>query len=221
VPVGLVMFATVWMASHAINVLILLSPWGAIDAALKAARTALLGALTALTAFHPWMGALLSLVIVIVAYFVAGWSFRLTTFGTIFCWDFFTLRSRRFAPRPDENRLFAGGNLPGVPSRTYGRVIHDGGTVRLFRYRPWLILAPQEVEVPAAALTVGRGLFLSTIRTENGDTYFLLPPRYRGHERELVQLCGLTGGVRDAGLRKAWSTVRELFGGGAAHTQVT
>jgi hypothetical protein len=28
------------------------------------------------------------------------------------------------------------------------------------------------------------------------------------------------GGVRDAGLRKAWGVMRELFGGSAAKTQV-
>jgi hypothetical protein len=28
------------------------------------------------------------------------------------------------------------------------------------------------------------------------------------------------GGVRDAGLRKAWSVLKELFGGSAAKTQV-
>ena len=43
VGICIAIFAIVWMASHAINVLILLSPWGAIDAALKSARTARLG----------------------------------------------------------------------------------------------------------------------------------------------------------------------------------
>jgi hypothetical protein len=46
VPFGLAIFLIVWLGSHAINVLILLSPWGAIDAGLKAARTALLGLVT-------------------------------------------------------------------------------------------------------------------------------------------------------------------------------
>src|SRR5690606_8938977 len=76
VPFGIAVFAVVWMASHAINALILLSPWGAIDAALKAARTALLGVLTATAAIDPWVGAILSLVVIVIAYFVAGWSFR-------------------------------------------------------------------------------------------------------------------------------------------------
>ncbi len=54
VPLGIAMFALVWMASHAINVLILLSPWGAIDAALKSARTALLGLVTITATLNPW-----------------------------------------------------------------------------------------------------------------------------------------------------------------------
>ncbi|HKX49520.1 MAG TPA: hypothetical protein VJQ48_03735, partial [Candidatus Binatia bacterium] len=45
-PFALAVFVVVFLASHAINILILLSPWGAIDAALKAARTALLSFLT-------------------------------------------------------------------------------------------------------------------------------------------------------------------------------
>src|SRR5690606_20010856 len=89
VPFGIAMFAIVWMASHAINVLILLSPWGAIDAALKAGRTALLGLLTLTATMNPLVSAAMSVVVIIVAYLVAGWAFRLTIFGTIFSWDFF------------------------------------------------------------------------------------------------------------------------------------
>ena len=64
VPLGVAVFAVVWMASHAITVLILLSPWGAVDAALKSARTALLGLLTVTATISPGLGALLSLAIV-------------------------------------------------------------------------------------------------------------------------------------------------------------
>ncbi|MDB6169541.1 MAG: hypothetical protein JWM88_2405, partial [Verrucomicrobia bacterium] len=80
IPFGIAVFVVVWMASHAINVLILLSPWGAIDAALKAMRTALLGVLTLTATINPWLGALLSVAVIVVAYFVAGWAFRLTVF---------------------------------------------------------------------------------------------------------------------------------------------
>jgi len=219
VPFGLAMFALVWMASHAINVLILLSPWGAIDAALKGARTALLGLLTLTATINPWVGALLSLVVIVVAYFVAGWAFRLTVFGSVFCWDFMTRRKNRFTPAENDNRMFAGGNLPGVPVRTYGRLVQRTAGGLEFYYRPWLVLAERHAEIPAAKLTVGRGLFFSSVGAEGGGTLLLLPPRYHGHEETLVRAYQLAG-VRDAGLRKAWSLLRELFGGSAAKTQV-
>jgi len=219
VPFGIAVFAIVWMASHAINVLILLSPWGAIDAALKGARTALLGLLTLAATVNPWVGAALSVAVVIIAYFVAGWAFRLTVYGSVFCWDFFTLRRARFKVRPEANKLFAGGNLPGVPARTYGW-LRQTDTAPVFAYKPWLVLPERTVSLTEPNLAVGQGLFFSTVITGKDETYFLLPPRYRGHEEELVRTYGW-GGVQPVGLRKAWSVLRELFGGTAARTQVT
>lgn len=222
VPFGLAMFALVWMASHAINVLILLSPWGAIDAVLKAARTGLLGLLTLSATINPWLGAVLSLIVIVVAWLVAGWAFRLTVFGSVFCWDFFTRRSGRFTPKENDNRVFSSGELKGVPVRTYGRlVLRTEGNLE-FYYRPWLFLPERsaKVTVDKAKIAVGRGLFFSTVIAEDAGTLFLLPPRYRGHEDVLVRAYFFGGGVRDAGLRKAWSALRELFGGGAAKTQL-
>ena len=222
VPFGVAIFVVVWMASHAINVLILLSPWGAIDAALKSVRTGLLGLVALSATMNPWLGAGLSLVIIIVAYFSAGWSFRLTIFGTIFCWDFFTLRRKRFSPRGNDNKMFAGGNLPGVPPRTYGRLLLQSTGNYEFSYRPWMWLPVRTAPVPATTdtLTVGKGLFFSSIITEGAGTLFLLPPRYHGHEEEIARTYQMSGGVRDAGLRKAWSAMQELFGGSAAKTQM-
>lgn len=221
IPFGVAMFAIVWMASHGINVLILLSPWGAIDGALKALRTALLGLLTLTAAINPWLGALLSLVVVLIAYLVAGWAFRLTFFGSVFCWDFFSGRKHRFAPAENDNPMFAGGNLPNVPVRTYGRLVERTAGGLEFHYRPWLVRPVRTVAVPAVNLGVGRGLLFSTIVAENRDTLFLLPPRYRGHEGELVRIYRLSGGVSEAGLRRAWSAMKELFGGAAAKTQLS
>ena len=222
VPFGVAMFVVVWMASHAINVLILLSPWGAIDAALKGARTGLLGLLTLTATINPWLGAGLSLVIILIAWLVAGWAFRLTWFGSIFCWDFFTIRRARFLPKENDNKLFAGGHLPGVPPRTYGRLVKRSEGALEFFYRPWLVLPGKVAAVPAdkAELAVGRGLFFSSVMKGEHETLFLFPPRYHGHEDVVVRAYLMGGGVRDAGLRKAWSVVKELFGGSAAQTQV-
>ena len=220
VPFGIAMFAVVWMASHAINVLILLSPWGAIDAALKGMRTGLLGLLTLSATINPWLGAALSLAVIVVAWLVGGWAFRLTFFGPVFCWDFFTQRRTRFTPKENDNKMFAGGNLPGVPPRTYGRLALRTAGGLDFYYRPWLVMPERSAVVPAdkGALAAGKGLFFSSITADDRDTLFLLPPRYHGHEETVARAYLMGGGVRDAGLHKAWGVMRELFGGSAVKT---
>jgi len=214
VPFAIAIFAVVWMASHAINVLILLSPWGAIDAALKGMRAGLLGLLTLSATINPWIGALLSVVVIVVAWLVAGWAFRLTCFGSVFCWDFLTLRRARFTPKENDNKMFTAGNFPGVPPRTYGRLAQRTTGGMEFYYRPWLVLAERSAVVPVdkSQLAVGKGLFFSSITASDRDTLLLLPPRYHGHEDTVARVYLMGGGVRDAGLRKAWGVMRELLG---------
>lgn len=219
VPLGIAVFAIVWLASHAINALILLSPWGAIDAVLKGARTALLGLIPLVATLNPWMSLLLSLILVVIAYLVAGWAFRLTVFGAIFSWDFFTFRKKRYVvAEKGDNKLFSSNTLvkEGVPMRTYGRLRAEPENGKLvFRYRPWLVMPEKSLDVKLESAAVGKGLFLSTIRSGE-KTAFVLPPRYRDHETEIAKVYGLEGGVQDAGLMKAWSALRELFGGSSA-----
>jgi hypothetical protein len=220
VPFGIAVFIAVWMASHAINVLILLSPSGAIDVVLKAARTSVLALLTVAATLDPQIAAILSLGVIVIAWFIAGWAFRLTIFGSLFCWDFLTLRKKRFIPQPTTNWLFSGGKLKGAPIRTYGRLINQPENGRLlFAYKPWLILTERTVEVIPSAPYVAKGLFFSSV-SDGNFTLLLLPPRYRDHEKEIARLYQFEGGVRDAGLLKAWSALRELFGGSAAKAQI-
>ncbi len=218
-PLAAAIFIVVWITSHAINVLILLSPWGTVDAALKGARTAVLGLLTVTTWISPTWGAVLSLIIILLAWLCAGWAFRLTTFGTLFCWDFFTVRRARFRPAANDNWMFTACKVGGAPLRSYGR-LHRGDDGRLeFRYRPWLVLRSRTAEVSAPALAVGRGAFYSTIvtRGEDGATnLFLLPPRYRGHEADLAHACEVRD-VVDIGLRRAWAWLKEALGFGGRH----
>ena len=205
IPFGIALFAVVWMASHAINVLILLSPWGAIDAALKSARTALFGLVAVSSTIDPWLGVILSLVVVVFAYFIAGWSFRLTIFGSIFSWDYFTFRKGRFKVVPDRMKMFSGIKFPGLPQRTYGKLTRaEDGSFR-FAYRPWMVLPERVAEMPANSdLSVGRGFLFSTV-TSDGDDVLVLPPRYRTHEEELARALELANGVEPIGLLKAWS----------------
>jgi hypothetical protein len=224
VPLGVAVFIVVWLASHAINALILLSPWGAIDAVLKGARTALLGLITITATLNPWVSALLSIAVILIAYLVAGWAFRLTLFGSIFSWDFLTFRKNRFrVAEQGDNRMFSSNTLTklGVPMRTYGRLRLEPENGKLvFRFRPWIVFPERSVDVKLDAPAVGQGLFISSIE-EGPNTAFVLPPRYRGHEDAVVRAYALEGGLRPVGLLKAWSAIKELFGGASTRTQIT
>lgn len=222
VPLAIAVHVVVWIASHAINVLILLSPWGAIDAALKGARTALLGTVTSLAFIDPVVGATLSVVIIVFAYFLSGWAFRLTTFGTVFCWDFFTHRRGRFQLLADGNKLFLGRKLDGVPLRTYGRLCQAADGALSFKFRPWLVLAEREIPVPREGIVVGRGVFYSEVlghntATDKVETLLLLPPRYVGHEELFARTYHISG-TTEVGLRKAWSWLKEALGFGKKRT---
>jgi hypothetical protein len=156
-------------------------------------------------------------VVIVVSYFVAGWAFRLTIFGSVFCWDFLTVRRKRFSPAENDNVMFSGPNFPGVPLRTRGRLVQRTRGGLEFVYRPWFLLRPRTAKVPidVASLAVAQGLFFSDVVTTSGATLFLLPPRYRDHEATLARAYRMGGGVQPGGLQKAWSDLREMIGGRA------
>ncbi len=224
VPLSIAVFAVVWVVGHAINVLILLSPWGAVDAALKGLRTAVL-ALVAGTAFiDPVVGATLSVVIILLAYLMSGWAFRLMIFGSVFSWDFFTIRRRRFTLLADGNKLFTGREIAETPLRTYGRLHQEADGKLLFKFRPWLVMPERVIEVPREGLVVGKGVFYSEVLgfdqgADKNATLLLLPPRYLGHEEMFARTYRISG-TCDVGLRRAWSWLREALGFGAKKAPV-
>jgi len=216
VPLSVAVFGVVWVVGHAINVLILISPWGGVDTALKAMRTSVLSLVVATAYIDPVVGATISVIIILLAYLMAGWAFRLMVFGTEFTWDFFTLRHHRFKLLADGNKVFTAREVGGVPMRTYGRLFQESGDKLIFKFRPWLVLPERSLEIPRDGLVVGRGLFSSEVLgfdqpADKLDTLLLLPPRYRGHEELFARTYHISGTV-DVGLRKAWGWIKEAFG---------
>ena len=203
-PVALAAFLVVFLASHAINVLILISPFGTIDAALKAFRLFLLSTVTVSALANPYVGAAWSAALILVSYFIAGWSLRMSVFGSVFAWDWVTLRRKRFTPHPTSNWAFTARRMEKTPVRTYGRVARDEAGRLVFRYRPWLIFPARSVVLPPGNYFVGRGLFYPEVhRLEGGESQaqLALPPRLRTHEESFSGIYGL-GPVRDIGLRR-------------------
>jgi len=215
VPVAMIAFFIVFLASNAINILILLSPFTTVDAALKAFRGAILASVAVTAWANPWVGMIWSLIIIALAYCIAGWSFRLSHFGLAFVWDFVTRRRKRFTPDKTENKMFLGRKVEGVPARTYGRLTRNSNGRLTLRYRPWLILPARTLELPEGSYAVGRGFFYSEILRVQGEeakTILLLPPRYLEHEAELANVYGFMG-TREVGLRAAWSWLAGMFRG--------
>jgi hypothetical protein len=195
-------------------VLILLSPFPALDAALKGFRGLVLLSVAGTAFLNPWLGAAWALVIIGVAYFIAGWSFRLSHLGLVFVWDLVTLRRRRFVPDQAANRMFLARKLNNVPARTYGTLRRDEKGGLVLRYRPLLVLPERTLMLPDGSYAIGRGFFYSQIVKVEDQALteaMLLPPRYRCHEEELVPIYGLTG-VEDAGLLALWRWLKDALG---------
>lgn len=215
VPIAMAVFFIVFLASNTINMLILLSPFTTVDAALKGFRTAILASVAGTSFANPWIGAAWALIIILFSWLIAGWSFRLSHFGLAFIWDFFTGRRNQFHPDAKENKTFLGARIKKVPTRTYGKLSQNEKGELVFNYRPWLVLPPRSIVLPAGSYEAGRGIFYSEVMRVEGEsvkTMILLPPRYRGHEEEVAQIYHLAG-TRDVGIRAAWAWFKSLFGG--------
>ena len=223
IPLAVTCFVLVWLVGHVVNVLILVSPWGAVDAALKSMRTAVIGFLTATCFVNPKYAGLLSLIIIVICYFIAGWSFRLMVFGSVFTRDFLLRRHKRFQPAPNANWMFTARPIEKTPIRTYGKLMkNEDGTLR-FDYRPWLFLAPQTVKLPAGQYYVGRGLLFPEISMAEGEktkVLLAMPPRYRKHEEEIAQIYGIRD-VRDVGLLKGLKAIWNWLKGSTAQPAAT
>lgn len=228
VPIAMLAFVLVWLVSNTVNVLILLSPWGVVDAALKVFRLVVLGVLTSAAFINPYVGAALSVVIILVCWALAGWSFRLLIFGWMTGWDLIARKHRRFTPQGDSNGVFLARRLDDAPIRTYGRLhAPDARGHRVFEYRPWLVLPKRTLVLPEGDYIVGRGFLYPEVFTVDPEsqqtrTALLLPPRFRGHEETMAKLCAFKE-VRDIGLlrgmRGAWRWLKELFGWATAGPQ--
>ncbi len=216
VPVGIVAFLAVWLCSHAINVLIILSPFSSVDALLKLMRTGTLIGLGLIYLVAPWLAAALCGLIILAALWLAPAAMRLMIFGSRYAFDvLLPWRGRKHAT-PESPHVFTFGKLSGIPSRTGGRLVKlaDGSTV--FRYRRGLVLDERSVPIPDGARHVEKGLLSpSLLLREEGQSdskkVLLFLPRYRGCEDHIVEALELNG-VRDHALSRGFKAAREWLG---------
>lgn len=209
IPFAIAAFVVVWMVSHVINVLIIISPFTTVDAALKSFRAFILSTVAGTAFIDPYVGAIWSLLIVATCWFLSGWAFRMMTLGTVFTWDIISFRSSRFKVDAAENWVFTGREIDKTPIRTYGRLARGAKGELTLTYRPWLFLPKRILTLPEGSYAVGKGLFYSEIiKLDGGEstTTMTLPPRFRSHEEELSSIYMLSG-VQDIGVVKGFKAV--------------
>ncbi|MBX3732536.1 MAG: hypothetical protein KF791_08075 [Verrucomicrobiae bacterium] len=216
VPFALAIYAVVWLVSHTINVLVLISPFTTVDAALKSLRAGILGTVVGAGALDDRLGAGWAIVVVLICVLLAPWAFRTVVFGTVFAWDLVTFRRRRFVPERSGNWMFSARPIGTAPSRAFGllRTTAIGGLE--FVWRPWLVFPARVEPLPEGRYWVGRGLIHSQILRQEGDRpadVFNLPPRCSSHEDAIARVYEMDG-VRPVGLRAAWAWLKGLFRSG-------
>lgn len=217
-PVALLVYGAVWIVSHSINVLILISPFSTVDAALKGFRASLLASVVGSHWISDWMGAVWAGVIVCVCVLLAPWAIRLAVFGHIFAWDLLTFRRARFTPDALANWAFTTREWKALPARTYGKLSRSATGELVFNYRPLLVLPPKTATLPSGRYAIGRGVIhpeLLRIEDESAPDLLNFPPRFKNHEDALAAACGAKE-VRDVGLCAALTWIKQALGFGAA-----
>jgi hypothetical protein len=205
---GLAIFGVISLTNQAIHTMVLLSPSMLLGSLLRILHLLALGALLLAALISPLLGALLALMLIVVCAKLAGWSFRLSVFGTVFAWDLLTFRRARDIPGSVLHRVLAfSSSAIAVPRRTLGHLRWQDGTLR-FVYRPWLIGTSRAHVLLRDDLVLSQGIFYAQlVRIEGSERHslFVLPPRYRGCESALATFAdcktmpsALKGGIRAA-----------------------
>ncbi len=197
-----VVFGLVWMVSQSFNFLIFLCPFSWLDLSLAMLKNAVVALLVGSYLIHPFLGLLVSCVIILLSLFLFAKSYRFVIFGTIFSADILFTRSRRHEIESPRIKAFAGSFLDDVPPLSYGTLTTENSLL-VFHYRPWLFLPARSVSTSytCAECDVGIGTLSPVIITsgthfETEMTLFRLRPLYSSREERVVALLGLKG-VRD------------------------
>lgn len=221
VPLSLALFGIVWLSSHAIHVLIALSPFGIVDSGLKLLKLFMLALLTACAAMihtvSPLPALVLCGIIAIISLVLARWSFRLLVFGSVMVTDLlFGKDSDPEEVRGQGLRAFLARPHQGIPARSRGRIEVDAATGQIFFIRrPWLVMPAQKTALPLEGLVLCKGLLhpslghRSTPDAKPRRLCYLLP-RYRGVEESISARLRCTETL-DSALIRGFKAVRQWF----------
>lgn len=213
IPVAIVAFGVVWLSSHALNVLIALSPFGIVDAGLKIVKLGLIALVAGSTLIHPYAGAAVSLLLIFIGLLFAGWSFRLTLFGTLMGSDFLLNKRATAADVESGVKGFLARRTEGVPVRTLVRMKQDPAGLPVLTYHPWLVLPERRIALADANMVICKGLLHPSLAHRPASesaavrSTLILLPRYRRLEDTIARHFGCQE-VMDGALLRGFKAMR-------------
>lgn len=213
IPVAMVAFGLVWLSSHALNVLIALSPFGIVDAGLKIVKLGLIALVAGSTMIHPYAGAAVSLLLILIGLLFAGWSFRLTLFGTLMGSDFLLNKRATAADVETGVKGFLARRTEGVPVRTLVRLKQDPAGCAVLTYHPWLVLPERRIALADANMVICKGLLHPSLAHRPASesaavrSSLILLPRYRRLEDTIARHFGCQE-VMDGALLRGFKAMR-------------
>ncbi|MBE2204559.1 MAG: hypothetical protein IAE94_09510 [Chthoniobacterales bacterium] len=210
-------FGVVWLAFNAIDTLIFLCPFGAVEFVSKILKVGLVLLILGAAMLSPFLALLICAILILIATKIAGWAFRITVFGMVITTDYlFPWIARKKVDATNPHAFVACHQLR-VPSRTYGRLTYADGEIT-FTYRPYLIFPQKRVKLPAVSRCVVRGVLMPSVSDtipEKGSAKIMFPPRYRGKE-ELLSRGLMINEIRDCAIIRGWKAFKnwlaESFG---------
>ena len=213
---GAFAYTVVWIVWNVIDVTILVLPIPSLDAILKSIRLVAVGFVFGAAALSPWLGLLVSLLMILVCWYLAGWAFRLSVMGFVFATDFLFWRKSggvdAVAGVPAFLTATAGKQWK-LPARLYGYIQRRSDNTLFFIWRPWLIGALHEIELGQSKNFQGGSTLLYPVILDNTGniSLFRLPPRYRRDSQTIAVLLGLSGWRDVSIVRSMWSYLQKVF----------
>jgi hypothetical protein len=213
---GSAALVVVWLMGHSIDVLLLLSPFPFLDVLLKGFRIAVFATLVGTSLISRSAGLALSLLVIVVCAFCAGWAFRIAIFGSIFAWDLLRTMVLGMKRAPDAEkgiRCFSVGRGLRIRKRTFGRLVASPDRGLEFRYRRMGVGPSRKVVLSGdTPYEIGRGLLQPSLiapgeENEKHRVLFRMLPGYGGSEEVLREQLGLrkVSDIRlPSGLRAFW-----------------
>jgi len=214
--VGAFAYAVVWVVWNVIDVTILVLPIPFLDAILKSIRLAAVGFVFGAAALSPWLGLLVSLFMILVCWYLAGWAFRLSVMGFVFATDFLFWRKSGGVDATSGVPAFitaTAGKQWKLPARLYGRIQRKPDGTLFFVWRSWLVGPLRKRELGQSKNFQGGSTLLYPVVLDNTGTIslFRLPPRYRNDLQVITFALGLNGWRDVSIVRSMGSYLQQVF----------